>query len=110
MSFQQYPNLKIKYHIYGTLLVMLAVIISMLPSYLAMSLAAWFLNVDINAPGVPNSGLNSFDYIVLTIMLINFIASIALVIYFVCRYKNWSFKQGVCCLILGKGIPKHWLN
>jgi hypothetical protein len=65
--------------------------------------------IDMDAPSLPNSGLDSFDYVVLSIMLLSFIASNAFVISIVCKYKGWSFKQGLCCLILGKNIPKHWL-
>lgn len=55
-----------------------------------------------DAPGTPGASLDSFDYLLLSIMFLDFIFSLCFVIYLICLYKKWSFKQGVSLLILGK--------
>lgn len=110
VSIADFSKLKIRYHFYGTLLVMLAVVLSALPTYLLISLIAELMGVDLSALGQPNSDLDSFDYLVLFIMLFHFLISVALIIWLVCKYKKWTFKDGFYCLLLGKNMPKHWLD
>lgn len=110
MSFENYSNLKIRYHAYGTLFTCLAILISGVPTYYLTHWVAEFCDVDMNAPGTPNAGLDSFDYFVLSIMILDFIFSLFFVIYLICLYKKWSLKQGVNILILGKNIPSHWFD
>lgn len=105
-----YSNLKIRYHVYGTLLTCLAIVISSIPTYYIVYWVADFWGVDMDAPGIPGAGLDSFDYLVLSIMLLSFIISIFFVIYLICVYKKWSFVQGVSALILGRNLPSHWFD
>ena len=110
VSIADFSRIKIRYHIYGTLLVMLAVVLSALPTYFLTSLIAELMGVDMSAPSQPSSGLDSFDYLVLLIMLFNFLASVALIIGVICKHKKWTYKNGVYCLLLGKNMPKYWLD
>lgn len=110
MSFENYSNLKVRYHVYGTLFTCLAIVISSMPTYYIINWVADFLGVDMDAPGTPGASLGSFDYLVLSIMFLDFIASLCFVIYLICLYKKWSFKQGVNLLIMGKNIPSHWFD
>jgi hypothetical protein len=96
--------------VYGTLFTCLAVVISSIPTYYIINWVADFLGVDMEAPSLRGVSLDSFDYLVLSIMFLNFIASLCFVIYLICLYKNWSFKRGVISLIMGKNLPSHWFD
>jgi hypothetical protein len=82
----------------------------MIPTYYISNWVADLLGVDMNAPGTPGAGLDAFDYLLLFIMFFDFVLSVCFVIYLICLYKKWHFKQGVGLLILGKNIPSHWFD
>lgn len=63
-----------------------------------------------NAPGTPGAGLDAFDYLLLFVMFLDFFLSVCFVIYLICLYKKWHFKQGVSLLILGKNMTSHWFD
>ncbi|WP_016954322.1 hypothetical protein [Catenovulum agarivorans] len=110
MNSENYSRIKFKYKFLFILMGWAAIAVSATPTWIIVHYLAELNGVDMDAPGIPGAGLDTFDYYVLSVMLANFLLSCALVTYLVAKFNGWSRKQTIDYLFKYENLPSHWLK